>query len=105
MGLRTGGIYEAVVFQAERHTSESSYRLTLRNFGGPRSECSWIGRRPFDSDHSTTTTAAMARIAAARLRPKPRRATRPTRASKERRIEGKKQRTQLKRLRGKPAVD
>jgi len=41
MGLRTGGIYEAVVFQAERHTSESSYRLTLRNFGGPRSECSW----------------------------------------------------------------
>lgn len=44
-------------------------------------------------------------IAQARVRPKVRRATKPTRASKERRIEGKKQRTQVKRLRGRPAVD
>ena len=37
---RTGNARK-VVLQAERHTSESSYRLTLRNFGGSRSECSW----------------------------------------------------------------
>jgi cysteine-rich repeat protein len=41
LGLTAGGIYEAVVFQAERHTTESSYRLTLRNFRPPRSDCSW----------------------------------------------------------------
>lgn len=41
-GLRVGGIYEAVVFQAERHTTQSSYRLTLRNFRAPRSECDFI---------------------------------------------------------------
>ncbi len=41
-------------------------------------------------------------ITAARERPRPRRPTRPTRASKERRIAGKKQRTDLKRLRGRP---
>ena len=41
LGLRVGGTYEAVVFQAERHTSESSYRLTLRGFNPPRSECAW----------------------------------------------------------------
>ncbi|MDI7267560.1 MAG: DUF4215 domain-containing protein [Myxococcota bacterium] len=40
-GLRAGGIYEAVVFQAERHTTQSSYRLTLRGFNPARSECAW----------------------------------------------------------------
>lgn len=44
-------------------------------------------------------------IAQARVRPKTRRATKPTRASKERRLEGKKQRTQTKRLRGRPNVE
>ena len=44
-------------------------------------------------------------IVAARERPKPRRATKPTRGSKERRLEGKKQRTHLKQLRGRPSVD
>lgn len=44
-------------------------------------------------------------ILQARVRPKTRRPTRPTRASKERRLEGKKQRTQVKRLRGKPVAD
>ena len=52
---------------------------------------------------------ALARLAelilAARIRPKPRRATKPTRASRERRLEAKKQRTRLKRLRGRPAAD
>ncbi|HZI13994.1 MAG TPA: DUF4215 domain-containing protein [Myxococcus sp.] len=39
LGLRVGGIYETVVFQAERHTSGSSYRLTLTNFLARRSQC------------------------------------------------------------------
>jgi fibro-slime domain-containing protein len=37
--LRKGGIYEAVVFQAERHTTASNYRLTLANFTTKRTEC------------------------------------------------------------------
>ncbi len=37
-------------------------------------------------------------------RPKPRRPTRPTRASKERRLTGKKQRSEVKKMRGK-AID
>ncbi|WNG30093.1 DUF4215 domain-containing protein [Cystobacter fuscus] len=39
LGLQVGGIYEAVVFQAERHTSASSYRLTLTNFVTRRTQC------------------------------------------------------------------
>ena len=39
LNLRSGGIYEVVVFQAERHTSGSSYRLTLNNFETRRSVC------------------------------------------------------------------
>ncbi len=41
LGLTAGGVYEAVVFQAERHTTGSSYRLTLRGFNAPRSSCNW----------------------------------------------------------------
>ena len=44
-------------------------------------------------------------IVAARERPKARRATKPTRGSRERRLEGKKQRTHVKQLRGRPSVD
>ncbi|XXF80294.1 DUF4215 domain-containing protein [Myxococcaceae bacterium GXIMD 01537] len=39
LGLRSDGIYEAVVFQAERHTTRSSYTLTLSNFLPQRSRC------------------------------------------------------------------
>jgi ribosome-associated protein len=39
-------------------------------------------------------------VAAARIEPKVRRATKPTRASKERRLQGKQQRGQIKRARG-----
>jgi fibro-slime domain-containing protein len=42
LGLSESGIYEAVVFQAERHTSESSYKLTLTNFLTERTECSGV---------------------------------------------------------------
>lgn len=40
LGLTLGGIYEAAVFQAERHTTQSSYKLTLNNFLSRRTECS-----------------------------------------------------------------
>ena len=39
LGLVVGGIYEAVVFQAERHTTRSQYRLTLTNFNQAPSSC------------------------------------------------------------------
>lgn len=38
-GLVPGSIYEAVVFQAERHTTESNYWLTLTGFTAGRSTC------------------------------------------------------------------
>lgn len=38
-GLRVGGIYEVALFQAERHTTQSNYRLTLAGFNAVRSEC------------------------------------------------------------------
>jgi ribosome-associated protein len=44
-------------------------------------------------------------ITAARERPKPRRATRPSRGARERRLEGKKQRTEVKHLRRRPGLD
>jgi fibro-slime domain-containing protein len=39
LGLTAGGVYEAIVFQAERHTSRSQYRLTLTNFNQTPSTC------------------------------------------------------------------
>jgi hypothetical protein len=39
LGLTIGSIYEIAVFQAERHTTESNYQLTLSNFSGSKSEC------------------------------------------------------------------
>ncbi len=39
LGLTPGGIYEAVLFHAERHTTRSQYRLTLTNFNQAPSDC------------------------------------------------------------------
>jgi fibro-slime domain-containing protein len=39
LNLQVGQIYETVVFQAERHTSGSNYKLTLSNFANARSVC------------------------------------------------------------------
>jgi fibro-slime domain-containing protein len=39
LGLTVGGIYEAAVFQAERHVTGSQYKLTLTNFESRRTEC------------------------------------------------------------------
>jgi fibro-slime domain-containing protein len=40
-GLADGGVYEVVVFQAERHVTASNYKLTLRGFNAPKSVCDW----------------------------------------------------------------
>ncbi|HEY5955690.1 MAG TPA: DUF4215 domain-containing protein, partial [Polyangiaceae bacterium] len=42
LGLTIGSVYEIVVFQAERRTTASNYRLTLGNFAATRSHCSPI---------------------------------------------------------------
>ncbi len=39
LGLTDGNVYEIVVFQAERQTSGSSYRLTLSGFNAAASKC------------------------------------------------------------------
>jgi fibro-slime domain-containing protein len=42
LDLQIGRTYEAVVFQAERHTSASSYKLTLEGFNVSKSTCAPI---------------------------------------------------------------
>ncbi len=42
LGLVEGRVYEVALFQAERHTCVSNYRLTLSGFTQKRSECSSI---------------------------------------------------------------
>jgi fibro-slime domain-containing protein len=39
-GITKGGVYEIVLFHAERHTEHSNFRLTLQGFIAPRSFCS-----------------------------------------------------------------
>ena len=39
LGMTTGGTYEVVVFQAERHTTQSNYKLTLKGFNTQKSVC------------------------------------------------------------------
>jgi fibro-slime domain-containing protein len=39
LGLQVGKVYEAVVWQAERHTTASKYQLTLSGFDSSKSEC------------------------------------------------------------------
>jgi fibro-slime domain-containing protein len=41
-GLKAGGVYEIVLFHAERHTSASNFLLTLAGFLAPRSDCNPI---------------------------------------------------------------
>ena len=39
LGLQIGKVYEIVVFQAERHTTQSNYKLTLSGFNNTTSSC------------------------------------------------------------------
>jgi fibro-slime domain-containing protein len=41
-GMVKGNIYEIIVFQAERHITNSNYRLTISGFNAPRSTCTPI---------------------------------------------------------------
>jgi fibro-slime domain-containing protein len=38
-GMKPGNIYEIVVYQAERHITQSNYRLTISGFNAPKSTC------------------------------------------------------------------
>jgi len=51
--MTTGNIYEAVVFQAERHITESNYWLTLNNFLTGKTQC-----RPICGDRIVTPDEA-----------------------------------------------
>jgi cysteine-rich repeat protein len=42
LNLEVGKVYEAVVFQAERHTCQSNYRLTISNFARQHSDCQTV---------------------------------------------------------------
>jgi fibro-slime domain-containing protein len=42
LGLTVGGMYELAVFQAERHTTQSNYKLTLRGFVKAKTSCAPI---------------------------------------------------------------
>ncbi len=42
LGLAVGGMYELDLFQAERHTTDSNYKLTLRGFVKERTSCTPI---------------------------------------------------------------
>lgn len=42
LGLTVGGMYEIALFQAERHTPQSNYKLTLRGFSKRRTVCASI---------------------------------------------------------------
>ncbi len=60
LGLTVGKVYEAVVFQAERHTTQSNYKLTLTNFVTRRTECKntcgdGIVQAPEQCDNGTNT--------------------------------------------------
>lgn len=40
LGMKPNGIYEVIVFQAERKQCESNFRITLKDFSKPLSKCS-----------------------------------------------------------------
>jgi protein subunit release factor A len=99
---------DVTVFQASgpggqhRNRSRTAVRLVHRPSG-----IVVIGRR--ERSQRQNLADALSRLRerlAERLRkPKPRRETKPTRASKKRRVEAKKHRGDIKRLRGKPDRD
>ena len=86
-----------------------------------RARLQWLARHRLDADGRLTVTSQVTRnqarnledardkvrdlVAAALVRPRTRRASRPTAASRERRLTVKKQRSSVKRLRGRPDTD
>ncbi len=39
LGMRAGGVYEIVMFQAERNACGSNFKVTLKDFNKPKSKC------------------------------------------------------------------
>lgn len=86
-----------------------------------RARLSWLARHRLDAEGRLVVTSQVTRnqarnledardkvrdlVAAALVRPRARRASRPTAASRERRLSGKKQRSSVKRLRARPEAD
>ena len=86
-----------------------------------RARLQWLARHRLDADGRLVVTSQATRnqarnledardkvrdlVAAALVKPRTRRASRPTAASRERRLTIKKQRASVKRLRGRPAAD
>jgi ribosome-associated protein len=86
-----------------------------------RERLSWLARHRLDAAGRLVVTSQLTRtqarnledardkvrdlVAAALVRPRARRASRPTAASRERRLTVKKQRSSVKRLRGRPESD
>jgi ribosome-associated protein len=86
-----------------------------------RARLSWLARHRLDAEGRLVVTSQVTRnqarnledardkvrdlVAAALVRPRARRASRPTAASRERRLSVKKQRSSVKRLRGRPEAD
>ncbi|HTQ03989.1 MAG TPA: DUF4215 domain-containing protein, partial [Polyangiaceae bacterium] len=55
--ITKGGVYEIVLFHAERHTTQSNFRLTLQGFLAPRSTCSPVcGVNPTGQNPTVTLT-------------------------------------------------
>jgi ribosome-associated protein len=61
--------------------------------------------RTQDRNRADALERLLALIRRATERPKPRRATKPTKAAKERRLKGKAERSGVKKLRGRPSFD
>ena len=86
-----------------------------------RARLQWLARHRLDAEGRLVVTSQLTRnqarnledardkvrdlVAAALVRPRARRASRPTAASRERRLTVKKQRSSVKRLRGRPGID
>lgn len=86
-----------------------------------RARLQWLARHRLDAEGRLVVTSQVTRnqarnledardkvrdlVAAALVRPRARRASRPTAASRERRLTVKKQRSSVKRMRGRPETD
>lgn len=86
-----------------RHRFLTRYRSRLSKDGVLVLNANRFRHRDRNRQEARARLAAM--IVAVLEAPKPRKATRPTLASKKRRLDGKTQRAQIKRNRGKPGLE
>jgi len=84
-------------------SDEQKRRIARRH--GPRISAIAQDARSQARNRELARERLRAKLAAALRRPKPRRATRPGKAVREARLRAKRQRAEVKRLRGRPTVD